>query len=628
MLVRIVLAVLLAFIVPRAILAQVSTPAESSAVQWLGYLENNFPNYPEWREEERARHKLAFPWCYPDTTQGPTPENLLLELDVYVTGDPGAAVRGGLPIPDEQNLEAAVTQARVGGIIGLARTLAVYGDGTARWVQIVLPPETPRGWLRLGLWTGSTPMSAPVKSSAASGGVRADQWTEVYPWPGPSSRWRAWTNTTPTGTMQGGAQPTCRSFGTPEERIANVDGVSIVLRAGERVGKAEVPGRFVWCPTSWYRDAEDEAFLGAVAVLGQAGDRGAFIDLSLEGLVDRVLGDGLKAGLEPLRDLGDVNADHEGPESALRKWRNNEYGIVDGLWRCFAALVGEPGAEPDARAGPTFHAAVSAARHWATVDVYHLEIGPLPWMWGAVWQHEEHGGSGEGDPHRGMSPNTGHWNTNGVPIVGYLAADPMIRDAVDLVQRRTRWKVENGPGMPGIPDVAGAERATANLLRVLNEARLDHPAESTAYRAACDRVLEEGVANRSYVAGDNTGKVKPWMVCLLAEELDRYSRQGSARAGELLVTIREAIAASWIINPNSSGTRVYYQRNPDITDWTGFHNLLAADVLRESHPMLAARLYETGSVDPWYSGDHVKWPKTLTAQGVIDYGHRYARSVR
>lgn len=622
--------------------AHASARAESSAVMWLGIVENNYPSYPEQREFLRAWHRIQFPWCYPDTTTGPPPENRLMEVDVYVAGDSGTPARGGIPIPDGMNLESTVAEVRIGALIGRARVQARYRDGTARWILISLPPQTPKGWNHLELFAGTAPLPAPQHATSNSGAIEVDEWIESTAWG--DTRWRAWTNTNPTGTIQGGSQPSCRIFGMPEERTTIVDGVSIKLRAGERVGKVADESRPIWCSTRWYERASDEAFLGPIAVIDQPGDRGAFIDLCLDGMVDRVLHDGsilkypdsTSTGLSILRDLGDVNADHEGdlyidpPQNTkllLTKWRNNEYGIVDALWCCFAALVGEPGGEPDPRAFDAFKGAILAARHWSTVDVYHVESGPLPWMWGAPWQHCGHGNSGTGDPHRGASPSTGHFNSDGVPIIRYLVGDPMIGDAMDLVQRRTRWKVENGPGMPGIPDYTGEERAPANSLRILLEGMQDQPSDSAAYRIAAEIIVQRGALARGYLH-DQDQKCKPWLAALLIEQLENAARLGIAGADSARILMLDEMASEWILDPNGANTRLIYQVDPiePSNPWTGFWNLLAADVLRERYPALAARLYQTGSRDPWYSGDKLEWPKTLTAQAILKFGHRFARA--
>lgn len=610
-------------------MAAPNTRADHSASLWLAYLENNFPdpgvaNNPQgkahsagFRDDARALHRVAFPELYPTDPDPIPPGNALLELDVFVPSGQGP-VRGGIPI-HVGGLAANPARCVLGAIAGACSVEAAYPNGKPRWVRVVLPAAAPTGWGKLKLYAAGTPLAPITMIGMPQGGIRAHTFEESAS----GLSWKAWTNETPTGTQQSGSQPTCLNFGMPEERSASIDGRAVPLRAGERVGKFP-DFRPIWCATSHYKRCQGQAFFGEIASTAKLPIRADFLQISLDGILSRTTGpsaDGSKSGLESLRDLGDMNRDFEGPTEALTKWHCNEYGAVDGLWKVFAGMVGEPGGSPDPKAATVWKAMLQAAFHHATVDIYHVEAGPLEWIWGAWFQHAAHGSAGSGSPHRGMAPNTSHFNSDGVSIVRYLAADPVIADGIDRLQRRTLWKVENGPGMPGIPQYTGEERATANVLRILLEGRIDRPVDFARYTAAINLVIAS-VAARPYVSGVGTTKVKPWMVCLMAQQLEFAIAAGFPAASAPLATIRNHLATDWL-RSDPTFPNLWYQRNPDVDAYTGFWNLLAADVLRTSHPSVAASLYSSGARAPWYQNNPLEWPRVISAVGCLNFGHQF-----
>jgi hypothetical protein len=349
-------------------------------------------------------------------------------------------------------------------------------------------------------------------------------------------------------------------------------------------------------------------------------------------------------------DYGDVPLDYEG---YLVSPMNPKYHMDYGMWLQWAR-----GGDPR-----WFRLAEAADRHIADVDILHNLHTPRHWGDGIMFGHSTHDEPGFTNPHRNFQGN--HPDTAfGVPgllttyyLTGYEKALESALELADCIEYRLHNDSHLCDFFPAgecnsqgyaLGDSGGlyenGSRPAANDLFISVAAY--RATVDPRYLAVADALVNWARAgSQPYIDGPIVGDgrmIKPWMLNLylraLAEYLemraefglpDTYDAQGSFLAyADWLRTY------PWLdLDPIDTGPRAAYpyewwfdgrteNDEPSISNWL----LLSADSLAYAHRLSgdadyleqAARLFRTGSRDPWYEGDVNTYSATKeTANGVL-----------
>jgi len=276
---------------------------------------------------------------------------------------------------------------------------------------------------------------------------------------------------------------------------------------------------------------------------------------------------------------------------------------------------------------------VTGSRHFANVDIYHMHDGPLPFMQGAAFQHTRHGGSGQGDQHRSSyAPNMAHQTCRGLLAWYYLTGDPLLLESFCEVLENTRWRVINGPGMPGISGVQGEERAPANAIGILSDGWA-HSGSPGVLAAANKAVLECHAKTKNYVNQSGEYKAKPWMISLLVVALDEFvdNLQQAGRTADASAAKESAgLYKTYLNRVVVSGpdmVHMPYQLSNDpgqnVDDFRDSWNVVAADALVDYFPDVAFALFRSGSHVIWHAKNPVgQYAKLLNHTVMSGWGHR------
>ncbi|MBI3949167.1 MAG: hypothetical protein HY314_01745 [Acidobacteria bacterium] len=452
---------------------------------------------------------------------------------------------------------------------------------------------------------------------------------------------------------------------------------AFTLRAGEHktheVWLAPSPGLpifssplFAQAPALWY--VSSGAF--GLTVLRNAPDwpdHEQFIDYQLTTSLERQGGwedyfDNLLDAIEGsdfygIVDYGDWPIDYEGFEVAPL---NCKYDYDEGMWLQWAR-----GGDPR-----WFGLAEAADRHFADIDILHNLHDPRHWSDGIAFGHSYHDEPGFNNPHRnygGNHPDTA-FGMKGMLLTYYLTGyEKSYESALELgncieyrlhndehLCRFFRADGCNGEGYAlGDGLYAAGSRPAANNLSIA----------VAAYRATADPrhlIVADALVDwakasaQPYINGP-TGEdqmMRPWMLNMylraLADYLEMRSEFGrpdtyDAR-GSFLAYTHWLRTYPWLnLTPIDTGARAAYpyewwfdgrtgipgddndNRDPSINNWL----LLGADAMAYAHRLSgeadylerAARLFRTGSRDPWYEGDLSFYSETKQTINSITFGH-------
>lgn len=458
------------------------------------------------------------------------------------------------------------------------------------------------------------------QDSAGDLEVRCATW---HLFPGDTWHFVRVVNTVPY--ERNGNFPVASHFGEPTERDLTItfdlpamwaekldEGLArdYALRTGEGVG--------FW----FYEGQKPELVLPATldGFAGEESQRGTALDTMMRTAL---------AGLKDdewhgTRNWGDRRRDFEGSGTSSH---NGEYDWYRGCALAAMRFYGEN------IAFDALEMAVAGAWHQATVDRYHLETGAFSWMNGAPFQHPKHGGSGEGHQHRStFHPNAGHWVGHSMRIAWLLTGgNSLIGWSADHHEKWTKWKIDNGPGMPSMSDLGKEARGPAyQIWAIANRVALFGEDD---YRETLERAIAES-SDRTYFRGQyGSGRCKPWMILQLGSAYQRCVELGimgaiTAEAGVARFIMDQAQSPgkpNLLYEWDSTGERT---RDNDMPG--SFWNTLAADFLVEINSGLAQMYYqEAVGGSGWYrNGDGTvplptKYPNLLVASMNLIHGHRY-----
>ena len=324
------------------------------------------------------------------------------------------------------------------------------------------------------------------------------------------------------------------------------------------------------------------------------------------------------------QDFGDAWSDFEGggaPPNTNNAANNLEYDIGYSAIMQAARTAGLN----DDLSDQWWQFAEAGNIHTADIDIYHVTEGPLHWMWGGMWTHCGHGASGYVDPHRGDVSNGAHsWN-RGMVYWYYFTGDRATLDGALLVGENMTWRVENGPGMPGISGTQGEERGPGHTLQIMTDMYL--LTWDQRYLDAARKVVNESHGlTKDYIVNPSADgwKPKPWMVAILMKSLGRYIQVMDHEVGIVETDAIESLLAyadwmanvAWVDRNGSDPGYFHYQIYSDGTILPGGMNvnmwtLKASDGMTyasryETDPTKAARFrqvaqhaFEDGSAYPW-----------------------------
>jgi hypothetical protein len=359
-------------------------------------------------------------------------------------------------------------------------------------------------------------------------------------------------------------------------------------------------------------------------------------------------------------DYGDWPLDYEGYEVApLNPKYNNDYGV----WLQWL------------RGGDQrwFGLAEAFDRHAADVDILHTLHSPRSWADGTAFGHSEHDEDGFTNPHR--NANSSHPDTiYGMAgmlltyyLTGYEKAYESALELADSIEYRVHndWLLSayfpdsNGEGWGMGDGIYGdGSRPNANNLFMLTEAY--RATADPRYLAAADAIADWArPADQPYINGP-TGEsewnsyLKPQFVNLYCQALGRYLEMREEfglpdtydAVGSLVGYADWLRTYAWIdLEPIDTGERGAYPYEwyfddrqgdpsddyslgnnvPVITNWL----LLGADVMAYAYRYSgnpdymesAARLFRTGSRDPWFEGDDNIYYESKETANSVAFGH-------
>ncbi|MCA9737678.1 MAG: hypothetical protein KC645_08650, partial [Gemmatimonadetes bacterium] len=504
-------------------------------------------------------------------------------VPVTVWGE-GSYASGGIPFP-RGVLRPEDPVRTTGGELVTAETLAKWGDGSVRWLFVEMyggggtrwlePGEGPKapgvkprairaGDFRLMVdgvaadlgaarWTVERESGLSVRQRAEGVHPSGLAWTArltSFPGSAPARLRLTLRNPRPTGTTRNGNQPTSNVLGCegtiPFARIALLTGEdSARVRWSKENGCEPIEGGVSLAPGPMELRPGEQ--FGWEIVLGPGPEDPPVLEVPAEWACGtRALG-----ALEPVNTamFGDYERNNVAGAIGLRDnrnrphWRNprehgedqrdwdggvletdfqthnNEYEAILTYAKQRLRTMGNSATSHD-----WYYLGETGARHFASVDIYHIHEGPLQWMQGAAFQHVKHGGSGQESRHRSVfSPNMAHQTGRGLLAWYYLTGDPLLLDSFGEVAENTYWRVMNGPNMPGISNTDGEERAPANALGLMTDSWL-HTGNDKYLEAAKRVVRESHAKTKAYVTQPNASdwKAKPWMISMLVVALDEF----------------------------------------------------------------------------------------------------------
>jgi hypothetical protein len=612
----------------------------------------------------------------------------------------GSYAAGGVPFPRGVLQPGDPIRAN-GGALVATEPLATWGDGSVRWLFVEMYGGGGTRWLEVGEGQRAPgvapPRIAPGDLELVLDGVKADLGAAAWQVERESElsvrmraegthpsglRWFArltkvpgtapqrlrleLRNPRPTATTRNGNQPTCNVLGCegtiPFARAALLvkegparvrwgsengctpieGGVSLApgpmeLRPGEQFGWEIVLGAgpedppTIEYPADW---ACSTRALGPLVPVNYA----LFGDYERNNVAGAL---GLRANRNRPhwrnpREHGEDQRDWDGGVLEIDfQTHNNEYETTLTYAKQRLRTMGVHATSQD-----WHYLGETGARHFANVDIYHVHEGPLRWMHGSAFQHVKHGGSGQGTRHRSVfSPNMAHQTGRGLLAWYYLTGDPLLLDSFGEVAESTWWRVMNGPGMPGISNTNGEERAPANALGILTDSWLH--TGNPKYLEAAKRVVQESHARTKGYVTDADGldwRAKPWMVAMLVVTLDEFIDACEERGvGPEADEARESAGLyrtflqRWIV-PDGLLTHLPYRVSNDpeqlIDEFRDSWNIVAADALVEYYPESAAALFKSGSHCIWHTKHPVgKYARVINHIVMSGWGHRYMEVV-
>ncbi|MBI4470961.1 MAG: hypothetical protein HY650_16730, partial [Acidobacteria bacterium] len=364
-------------------------------------------------------------------------------------------------------------------------------------------------------------------------------------------------------------------------------------------------------------------------------------------------------------DYGDWPIDYEGYRVApLNCKYDNDYG----MWLQWAR-----GGDPR-----WFGLAEAADRHFADIDILHNLHTPRHWADGIAFGHSYHDEEGFLNPHRNYGGN--HTDTAfglkgmllSYYLSGYEKSYESALELADCVEYRLRNDEQlcnffppgecNGAGYAlGYGLYGAGSRPAANSLSIA----------VTAYRATADPrylTVADALVNwarashQPYLNGP-TGEdqmMRPWMLNMylsaLADYLEmrrEFDLPDTAKAQQSFLDFTNWLRTyAWLdLTPIDTGPRAAYpyewwfdgrrdipgddndNRDPSINNWL----LLGADAMAYAHRLSgeadyldrAARLFRTGSRDPWFEGDPSTYSESKQTINSITFGriflHEWSR---
>lgn len=700
--------------------------AETSA---LGALTVASVHHPSDRDAYLDWHKAKYPDLWPSDIPDETPGEVFIPVTVSKAGWVESA---GIPFKQGEleslpALELSDDPRReVGHDTPIdAKVVATWADGSVKWVHVTF--KAPYGGDFVIRDAEEAPTGEPPHAEVGSYHVVGDSgWSELEITHGPlvstgnfdssigdlalyehnrhyhDGFWRSFlTVRNPLEITESRGQPTCMSFGSPNDRTANIDiqadspiavrwedqnGVQrvsstavklldgLILRPGEQITFEITPADLSGEQAEDLSHAHSFMISEAYAAFAEpptcfcepsryieSGVFGDLVPVALDSGTDQLIyemrvQDALR-GLWEYRTLpedvrnprnwGDHNRDFEGPPSN-KKFHNNEYdGYLHALKQGLRYVgLTHSTYDIDGVGERAFLTAEAGIRHFADVDVCHVNSGPLKWMQGAPFQHDKHGGSGENKEHRGsFSPNAGHFAGRGVLAMWYMTGCPVLLDTWKELTANLKYRIEksleapSGADGPDKADLDGEMRAPAQIIGMaLDEYRREWSSEwEDLVKDAAWKAME-----RVYIDPATRGyewRYKPGFACLLAVALREFDEVFKS---ETFAGIPyEAALADFIfdtgVTESDGEPHLYYEVStiPGRPSSSGgmpgaFWGLYAADAFyaitgqrQASDPSDA--LFRDGC-NAWYRGHELgKWPKLLSALGVLGGGQTYLK---
>jgi hypothetical protein len=605
------------------------------------------------------------------------------QLDCYDIGSPGSVAVADVSLVLPTALSGSLTYS-VGGDVGaadrppvsdnLTGDLLLYQDssGTDHWDRY----PTMTDW-------GGNPLNAEPRMQSfvefrgyrtELGGAVLDNGNHAAGWlsiGGENGAWTAgmhdfWQNfpkslrAAPDGRLEIGLFPD--EFGPSD--------YSFVLRAGEHktheilLSPSLTPPHphplFAQAPAEWYVGS---AALGLTALPNWTDwpDHEQYIDHQLSTSPDHWLDDYFENLLDTIDstdfygifDYGDWPLDYEGYEVAPM---NAKYDNNYGLWLQWAR-----GGNLD-----WFRLAEAANRHLADVDILHNLHNPRHWGDGIAFGHSYHDEEGFVNPHRnygGNHPDTA-FGVTGLLLTYYLtdyekAAESAL-ELADCIEYRLHNDAHLCNSFPSgecsgegyaLDDglYEAGSRPAANSLSIAVAAY--RATADPRYLAAADALVDwADPAAQPYINGPIDGDermMRPWMLNMylraLADYLEMRDEFGlpdtyDAR-GAFLAYADWLHTYPWLdLDPIDTGPRAAYpyewwsdgradNSEPSINNWL----LLGADAMAYAHHLSgntdylewAARLFRTGSRDPWFEGDLNFYAESKETVNSITFGHLF-----
>ncbi|MCA9751456.1 MAG: hypothetical protein KC591_04645 [Gemmatimonadetes bacterium] len=353
------------------------------------------------------------------------------------------------------------------------------------------------------------------------------------------------------------------------------------------------------------------------------------------------------------QDFGDLWSDFEGgglPPDTNKAANNLEYdsGYAMILQACRTSGLNED------LSYAWWKLAAEGNVHTADIDVYHVMEGPLHWLWGGMWNHTAHGASGYIDPHRGESPNAAHTWNRGMFYWYYFSGDRSVLDTALKVSENMTWRVENGPGMPGLSNTNGESRAPGHTLQIMLDTYL-HTWDPRYLTAARRVVTESHFQTQAYAADYFSGDwaTKPWMIAILMKQLGRFIHimaleQGTVeqdaidsllgyadfmeqrcfvdRSGSQPCYYHYKIWGDGTNNPGGMNVDMWTLRASDAFTWAYRYETDATRKAR--YRQIAQHSFEDGSAYPWcLNCPRLEYTQAKVAQVVASSGMEWMEEV-
>ena len=629
--------------------------------------------------------------CGPAASQ-PAPGSWTVPLEIVGEG----FVRGGIPFPKGALMSGDPVR-RADGVALDSEVLATWGDGSVRWLLVETVGSGPVT-LEPGLAVESESPGAPRLEEGelvlTLQGVPVDlsrvSWTEErrtghavrlrakgktpvgIDWfgrlertvDGPDRLRLELRNPTPTTVTRG--QPTCLYLGC-DGTIPLTDVTltspsrTIQVRWADENGATDVPGGVSLIPTNLELRPGEQ--YGWEIVLGEgdpetplleypaawACDSGAFgplvpVNEALFGDYERnnlagvkgIRGGRCRPHWRNPRDHGEDQRDWDG--GVIEKdfqTHNNEYEVHLAYAKQRLRTMGIQAVSRD-----WHYLGLTGSRHFANVDIYHVHEGPLGWLHGAPFQHVKHGGSGQGTMHRStFSPNMGHYTGRGMLAWYYLTGDPLLLDSFLEVAENTRWRVANGPGMPGASDTQGAMRNPAMALGILTDAWIH--TRDQKFLDAAHQVNREAHAQEKLFVTKPEGtewKVRPWMLGLYVVTLDEfidtmveYGRSPEADvARESTGLYKTFLRKNAKVDGDTAQFEYQLSTVPGkaVDLQIGSWNVVLADAMVDYYPDVALGLFRYGSRTIWHTKHpNGKYAKLNNHTVLAGWGHRVMKAM-